>query len=300
MKGILTGLILGAALAAGIAQVAFVGGGSGSPAQPASAAGSPQILYESTFPMPATLPAPPAGINQLYHYVVEFVPGAQTPTHSHPAGCVATVVEGQVTNHFPTSATVAGPGKNLVTPGGMLGRHSNDSSSNRAIYFASCYAGADGAFATVDASAPAPPIGPNVLFASGMSLAGVPAQYSVVQRVIDFSSGASGDLKSIGAGMVTVLEGQLTVTTGGAQKKLGVGETYVSQPGEVNAALNSGTGLTRVVATYVVTSTAPASAPVSPPNTGDGGLQAALSFSTKGGGSMPGMFFCWMGAQPAS
>ena len=102
--------------------------------------------------------------------------------------------------------------------------------------------------------------------------------------------------------MVTVLEGQLTVATGGATKKLGVSETFVSQSGEVNAVSNAGTGRTRLVATYVVTGSTPSvpSSPVTPPNTGDGGLQAALTFSTRGGGSMPGMFFCWMGAQPAS
>jgi quercetin dioxygenase-like cupin family protein len=261
----------------------------------AEAETAPRVLNENSFAMPATLPPPPAGVNGFYHYVVEFAPGAQTPTHSHPGGCVATVIEGQVTNRFPNSGTVAGPGKTLVTPGGQLGRHTNDSSTIKALYFASCYA-ADGVFANIDMTAPGPPIPPNVLFASGMGLTGVPSQFTVVQRVIEFAPGASGDLRSAGAGMLTVLSGQLQVK----DKRLAVGDSAVSQANESTPASNPGTSTTRVVATYLVPAGAvpsTPSSPVRPPSTGDGGLVATLSFSSsRGFGSMPGMWFCWMGA----
>jgi quercetin dioxygenase-like cupin family protein len=242
----------------------------------ASADTQPSLLYESTFPMPQTLPAPPAGPLQLFHYVVSYAPGAQTVYHQHPAGCVATMIEGQVTNHFLTSRAVAGPGKTIVTPANETGYHRNDSSTTDAVYYASCWAPADDPFAIVDELKPLPIVGAEVLFASGMPVSALPGQFSVVQRILDFDAGAStGQLTSNSHSILTVLSGQLSVSSDGGTQDLGPGGTFVAT-GKTYSATNAGASMTRVVETLIVTGGAAPPATggsITPPSTGDGGLK---------------------------
>jgi quercetin dioxygenase-like cupin family protein len=212
----------------------------------------PQVVYESTFPMPSTL-TPPNGDSTLVHYVVEFPPGGQTPYHQHPFGCVATMIEGQIQNRFRTSGSVALAGKTLVTPKDEIGRHTNDSSTNRAVYFAACFARNADAYLVLDTTAAPPIIGPRVLFARGMAVSDLPSQFNLVQRVIDFSPGATtGNVQSNGTGLFTVLSGQLTVHADGMDQVLRTGDTFYQRPGNTHIASNSESTTTRVVATYAV------------------------------------------------
>ena len=260
------------------------------PARKASAQQPPsvRVVYESNFPMPATLTPSSGGSSEITHYVVEYASGAQTVTHSHPYGCVATVVEGQVTNRFRTSATVAGPGKTIVTPAKEVGRHTNDSGTNRAIYFASCFASASEPFAEPDTRFPSPVVAANVLFTGSLPLTGVPGTFDLMQRVIDMDPGSSSpELRANARGITTVLEGQMTVRSGGRDQRYSVGQTFLAEEGDTYIVSNAGATKARLVATYAlpvgvqpaspVTAPSPSGAPAGagrlrPPSTGDAGL----------------------------
>src|SRR5688572_16513599 len=131
-SAVLSGLFLAAAVLTFIASL--------SATSRAEAQAAPGVIYSSTFPIPGALPAPGAPFD-LFHLVVEVPPGGRTASHSHPFGCVQTVLQGQATNRIGNNGFVGVAGQKLIFPANSFGTHENDSTTNRAVFLASGFAG---------------------------------------------------------------------------------------------------------------------------------------------------------------
>jgi len=138
---------------------------------------------------------------------------------------------------------------------------------------------------TQPSPAPPPPTQPH-LFRTDAALPAAP--YEVAQAILDFAPGAQTPTHTHpGLVVVTVLEGALTFTAGGATKVYAVGESFTETPGVAAQARNAGAVRATVLVTYLLPKGAPLSSPVAPapPPTGSGGNLPGLPNTGAGGGS---------------
>ncbi len=89
-----------------------------------------------------------------------------------------------------------------------------------------------------------------------------PARFNVVQNILNFDLGAATPFhRHPGQVLVTVLEGELTFNSNGAEKIYKAGDSFIELPGELGQARNTGTAHTSVMATFVLPWEAPLSRP---------------------------------------
>ena len=101
-------------------------------------------------------------------------------------------------------------------------------------------------------SAQEPPLPVN-RYVSQFPVSTAPAQYELVQLVLDFAPGASTLIHSHGGPTyVTVLEGQVTRTENGKDSSYSAGQTFIEPQGQFHSAANRGTARARVFASFLL------------------------------------------------
>jgi LPXTG-motif cell wall-anchored protein len=120
-----------------------------------------------------------------------------------------------------------------------------------------------------------PQLTPTTKYNTKFEVPAPPAQFDLVRLVQDFAPGAWTPLHSHGGqGLVTVLDGTLTVRTQGVEKTYKAGETFVETPNVVMEAGNATTEKASMVVTFLLpkgaelTAVQQTAAPATLPQTG--------------------------------
>jgi quercetin dioxygenase-like cupin family protein len=94
---------------------------------------------------------------------------------------------------------------------------------------------------------------PTQRFLSTFPVSAAPAQYDLVEQVLDFAPGAATRLHMHGGrGFVTVVEGQVTRHEGGVESVFGPGQTFIEEPGVLMSVSNKGSVKARVFASFLL------------------------------------------------
>jgi quercetin dioxygenase-like cupin family protein len=132
-----------------------------------------------------------------------------------------------------------------------------------------------GAQLTTNQQTGVPQLTPTTKYNTKFEVPAPPAQFDLVRLVQDFAPGAWTPLHSHGGqGLVTVLEGALTVRTQGVEKIYKAGETFVESPNVVMEAGNATTEKASMVVTFLLpkgaelTTVQQTAAPATLPQTG--------------------------------
>ncbi len=218
---------------------------------------------------------PVAGAAEVVHQVNDFAPGQQTSVHTHPGLTIVSVLAGELTYNNPAGEQVFKAGDSFFERPDVV--HFARNAGTTPTRIVTSYVLAQGATVTTPqpggpSPAPPAPTTPH-LFRTDATLPSAP--YEVALGILDFAPGAQTPMHTHpGLVVVTVLEGELTFATGGAETVYRVGESFVEAPGVVGQARNAGAVRTTTLVTYLLPQGAPLSTPVTTPGmpaTGAGG-----------------------------
>ena len=90
------------------------------PGEPSAASPAPTTFY-----IHRTDAIIPTGAYEVAHTVLDFVPGAQTPPHTHPGQVIGTVLEGEITFTTQGTTKVYKAGEIIVELPGVVGQARN-------------------------------------------------------------------------------------------------------------------------------------------------------------------------------
>jgi quercetin dioxygenase-like cupin family protein len=103
------------------------------------------------------------------------------------------------------------------------------------------------------AGQPAPTILNKTLYSFTLDSPSVSGGYSLVQQVLTFAPGSQTPKhRHGGPGVITVLQGQVTLNRDGVEKTYTAGESFTETPGQKLQAFNRGSTELMVVATYLL------------------------------------------------
>jgi quercetin dioxygenase-like cupin family protein len=218
---------------------------------------------------------PLVGLAEMVKFVNDFQPGAATPPHTHPGLVLVTVLEGELTFRTPRGDQVFRVGESFSEgPGEVVTAVNTGAVKTRVMVSTVVPKGAPPLAPQPGGPTPAP-AAPTTLYLLRADAFFPGDPYEVAQVVLDFAPGAQTPAHTHpGQVFVTVLDGAITLRTGGAEKTYQVGESFVEQPEVAVQARNAGTTKATVLATYLLPKGAPFSTPVATPgmpNTGAGG-----------------------------
>jgi quercetin dioxygenase-like cupin family protein len=111
-----------------------------------------------------------------------------------------------------------------------------------------------GAKPTKPVAGQAAPATPNkTLYSFTLDSPSISGGYSVIQQVLDFAPG-SQTLKHRhgGPGVITVIQGQVTLSSDGTEETYNVGDSFTETPGQTLQAFNRGSTELIIVAAYLV------------------------------------------------
>jgi quercetin dioxygenase-like cupin family protein len=233
-------------LAAAALMAACGGGGAAAAAKPSTPPG-PVTVYRNTLPgQTAVVPI------DLIQTIIDFAPGAASVVHKHTSPNLATVLQGQITVKTPGGDKQALAGGALVEPLNQPVQAVNNGSGEAMV--AAAFPVPDGAKPTsAVAGQPAPATPNKTLYRFTLAVPSISGGYSLVQQVLDFAPGAQTPKHSHGGpGVITVLQGQITLATDGTEKTYGVGESFTETPGHTLQAFNRGSNELIVAATFIL------------------------------------------------
>jgi quercetin dioxygenase-like cupin family protein len=229
------------------ALMAACGGGAAAVATNPSTPPGPVTKYRNALPgLTAVAPI------DLIQTILDFGPGAASVVHKHTSPNLATVLQGQITVRMASGDKKASAGEALVEPLNQPVQAVNTGSGEAMV--AAAFPVPHGAKPSAPiAGQPAPATPNKTLYSFTLASPSVSGGYSLIQQVLDFAPG-SQTLKHRhgGPGVITVLEGQITLNTDGADKTYSVGESFTEIPGQTLQAFNRGTTELMVVATFIL------------------------------------------------
>jgi len=188
----------------------------------------------------------------LIQSILYFAPGGASSVHKHPTSFLATVLEGQITLKTPSGQKQSSPGEVILEPLNQPVQAVNMGSVVAMTVVA--YPVAHGAKPTVPVAGQPPPATPNkTMYTFTLESMSIGGGYSLVQQVLDFAPG-SQTLKHRhgGPGVITVLQGQVTLNRDGREQTYTVGESFPELPSQTLQAFNRGNTELIVVATYIL------------------------------------------------
>jgi quercetin dioxygenase-like cupin family protein len=211
----------------------------------------PNVLYRSSF---TATDVPPEF--DLMSLVLEFPAGAATPLHTHGGQGIVTVLSGELV-HRPEGgeARTLTAGESFTETPGQAHTAANESDApTRVLFTALLPEGAELTTVQGATSGQELPPGPNVIYRASFEATEVPAQFDVMNLVLEFPAGAATPLHTHGGqGIVTVLEGSLVHRPqGGEAQTLAPGESFIETPGHAHTATNESGAPTRVVFTVLL------------------------------------------------
>jgi quercetin dioxygenase-like cupin family protein len=188
----------------------------------------------------------------LIQSILSFAPGASSVVHKHTSPNLGTVLQGQVTIKMASGDKQASPGEALVEPLNQPVQAVNMGSGDAMVAVA--FPVLHGAKPTAAiAGQPAPATPNKTLYTYTLASPSIAGGYSLIQQVLDFAPGAQ-TLKHRhgGSGVVTVLQGQVTLNTDGVDKTYNAGDSFTELPGQTLQAFNRGSTELLVVATFIL------------------------------------------------
>jgi quercetin dioxygenase-like cupin family protein len=229
------------------ALMAACGGGTAAVAAKPSTPPGPVTKYRNALPgQTASAPI------DLIQSIIDFGPGAASVVHVHKSPNLATVLQGQVTIRMASGDKRASAGETLIEPLNQPVQALNSGSGEAMVAVA--FLVPHGTKPTSPVAGQPTPATPNkTLYTFTLDSPSISGGYSLVQQVLDFAPG-SQTLKHRhgGPGVITVLQGQVTLNSDGAEKTYGVGESFIENPGQTLQAFNRGNTELIVVATFVL------------------------------------------------
>jgi quercetin dioxygenase-like cupin family protein len=208
---------------------------------------APVMKYKNTLPgQTATGPV------DLIQSVLYFAPGAASAVHKHPTSFLATVLEGQITLKTPSGDLVSSAGDIIHEPLNQPVQAVNMGSALAMAVVA--YPVPHGAKPTVPVAGSATPAIPNkTLYSFTLDSPSISGGYSVVQQVLVFAPGAqTAKHHHGGPGVITVLQGEVTLNRDGAETTYKMGDSFTETPGQTLQAFNRGSTQLIVAATYLL------------------------------------------------
>lgn len=232
----------------------------------------------------------PGRIEETQMLILDFAPGAWTPLHSHGGLVLVRVLEGEMTRraHGTDDTFRAGEGW-VETPGDIHAAGNDGDVPARVLVTFLLPAGAPLTRVEGVPSEAAPP-GPTTSFQSRRTalMTSVGAFNEAATTMLGFAPDAWTPLHSHGGlTLVAVLEGEMSVRSGGRETVYRPGDVWIEQPGDIHAAGNTTATAAQVAVTFllqrgapvttVVAAQAPApvQAPRALPRTGDGSRPVA-------------------------
>jgi quercetin dioxygenase-like cupin family protein len=188
----------------------------------------------------------------LVQAVLYFAPGAASIVHTHTSPNLGTVLQGQVTIKMASGTKQTSAGEMLIEPLNQPVQALNLGSGDALVAVA--FPVLHGAKPTASVAGQPAPATPNkTLYTFTLASPSISGGYSMVQQVLDFAPGAQ-TLKHRhgGPGVITVLQGQITLRADGVEKNYQPGDSFSETPGQTLQAFNRGTTELIVVATYLL------------------------------------------------
>jgi quercetin dioxygenase-like cupin family protein len=229
------------------ALMAACGGAAANVAAKPSAPAGPVTKYKNTLPGQTA-----TGSIDLIQSIIYFAPGAASSVHKHPTSFLATVLQGQITLKTPSGDKQSSAGDVILEPLNQPVQAVNVGSVEAMTVVA--YPVAHGAKPTVPvAGSKAPAIPNKTLYSFTLDSPSINGPYSLVQQVLDFAPGSqTARHRHGGPGVITVLQGQVTLNRDGTEKTYNVGDSFSETPGQTLQAFNRGSGELIVVATFML------------------------------------------------
>lgn len=188
----------------------------------------------------------------LIQSILYFGPGAASSVHKHTSPNLATVLQGQVTVKIASGDKQALAGDALIEPLNQTVQAVNSGSGETMVAVAFAVPHGTKPTALV-AGQPAPATPNKTLYTFTLDSLTVSGGYSLVQQVLDFAPG-SQTLKHThgGPGVITVIQGQVTVSRDGVEKTYNAGDSFTEIPGQKLQAFNRGSTAAILVATFAL------------------------------------------------
>lgn len=226
--------------------VACGGSSTTGAAKPSSPPG-PVTKYQNV--LPGQTASAPIDLTQSILY---FAPGAASVVHMHKSSNLATVLQGQITVKMPSGDKQASAGESLVEPVNQRVQAINLGSA--AAMVAVAFPVPHGGKATAPVAGQPAPATPNkTLYTFTLDSPSISGGYSLIQQVLDFAPGSQTPRHRYGGpGVITVLQGQATLSSDGVETTYHVGDSFTETPGQVLQALNRGATELIVVASYLI------------------------------------------------
>ena len=230
-----------------VALMAACGGATATVAPKPSAAAGPVTKYKNTLPGQTA-----AGPIDLIQSILYFAPGGASAVHMHPTSFLATVLQGQITLKTPSGDKQSSAGEVILEPLNQPVQAVNMGSVEAMTVVA--YPVAHGGKPTVSvAGSPVPAIPNKTLYSFTLDSPSLSGPYSLVQQVLDFAPGSqTAKHRHGGPGVITVLQGQVTLNRDGTERIYNVGDSFSETPGQTLQAFNRGSTELIVVATYLL------------------------------------------------
>jgi len=167
--------------------------------------------------------------------VLDFAPGAWTPPHTHGGYVYTTVIEGEVVSRMAgmpaTEHKYALGGTFVEVPGEYMEVGNTGSVKARLLVTALLPKGA--ALTTVQdgVGTQDPPPGPTTVYRTTLDSTRPAAPFELAQFVVDFDPGQWTPTHThVGRGLATVMVGEMTLRTGGADQTFKEGEFWIDEP----------------------------------------------------------------------
>ena len=231
---------------------------------------SATVKYKSTL----EVTQPPDQFEAI-QVVLDFAPGTWTPLHSHGGQVLVTVLEGEITERREGAEKVYKAGESWTEQAGAVHQAGNTTAAPARL--AAVFLLPKGAKLTTaqeTGSTEQLPPGPTPVYQSKLEVAQPPSQFDLVQLVVDFAPGAWTSTHSHGGlGLITVLEGEVTLRQEGNEKTYKAGENWIEQAGAVHQAGNTTPAQASLAAAFLLPkgaelTTIQAAAPATLPQTG--------------------------------
>jgi quercetin dioxygenase-like cupin family protein len=236
---------------------------------------------------------PPGRYIDLQMTISEFDPGASSPANNFTSVRYVTVVEGAVRVTIGSETKDYATGTNFVIPGGAYVKISNAGTTKAQIFLSSLRVAGTTAVQSLPPGEVIPALLPRVVATGTLPGIQVPTTGVTVQQAVqDWQAGAKNSPHMMNhPHLYVTLGGENTVKyLDGTTTKITSGQSGTMTPGKPGIMENTGTTTARMYFAWVLTPGTPNTSPVtgtaatiSPPSTGDAGLE--------GSGSGPGLGF---------
>ncbi|WP_229780804.1 cupin domain-containing protein [Deinococcus malanensis] len=195
-----------------------------------------------------------ASAMEIVQLVLDFAPGAFTPSHTHGGMGLVSVMNGEITVREAGKTRIFKAGESWTEMPGVYAEVGNAGTAPARV-LATFVLPKGAALTTTQqgGSNQLLPPGPTTVNRSNFEVAGMPAQYDLHQLILDFAPGAfTPEHTHGGPGFATVLAGQMVVRDRSGNRAFKAGETWREAPGEYAVVGNPHSAPARVAVSFMV------------------------------------------------